>query len=398
MDDEVRLTALRLVERNLVWGLPTALPAVPLVAFLVVEGAPGRRELPWIVLTSLFLIIQNTSILVRRRVWGPSPRIGLIALCTASTGFAFGAAPTMARTPAEVTIALLCLSVVLFGNAVFTAPVPELAGCFALGATVAALPVLMTRGQSPPVLLGGLTIVLFVDGVNVLGLSRTITSNIAASRDNQALATEVQRANDELTAALATIEAIAAMDELTSLPNRRAFLASIDELLTCGGPCVVAMVDADHFKQVNDSYGHAAGDAALVAIARAVGRELRPTDLLGRLGGEEFAIALPGLGIDEGRQVLERVRQAVATDTAAGAAAVPLTVSIGAVAAWPRASVSEVLSAADEALYAAKRAGRNRTETGQRPRPASARFDATGTVAGTAAGTGTEPAVILDPG
>ena len=173
---------------------------------------------------------------------------------------------------------------------------------------------------------------------------------------------------------------LATIDSLTGMANRRAFFERTDSarMLAArqGHPISLMMLDLDHFKRINDHYGHAAGDAALRVFADAAQQALREPDIMGRLGGEEFAIALPGTDLAGAVQAGERLRMAVR------AAELPLcgpdymiTVSIGVVAIDPEEHINAALARADHALYVAKSAGRDRIEVGQplrQPEPARA--------------------------
>ncbi|MBK8537793.1 MAG: diguanylate cyclase [Candidatus Competibacteraceae bacterium] len=161
---------------------------------------------------------------------------------------------------------------------------------------------------------------------------------------------------------------LATTDPLTDLANRRHFLAQVElelELLQrYAKPAALLMIDLDHFKQVNDSYGHAAGDAVLRHFATVARHVLRKVDLLGRLGGEEFAALLPGTDPEGARQLAERLRQIIASSpvhTASGI--ITITVSIGVTLfALSDSAADTVLARADRALYRAKDEGRNRVE------------------------------------
>ncbi len=163
-------------------------------------------------------------------------------------------------------------------------------------------------------------------------------------------------------AAIKEAEDRARTDPLTGLPNR----AALNEAMggVAAGPCAVLAVDLDHFKRLNDSLGHAAGDAALKHVARIFNETLRQGDVAARVGGEEFALWLPGSGLDTALEIAERVRQAIEGSRLDWAGApVSLTCSIG-VASCPETAtqVANLLPSADAALYRAKRGGRNQVE------------------------------------
>ncbi|WP_449396329.1 diguanylate cyclase [Devosia riboflavina] len=160
------------------------------------------------------------------------------------------------------------------------------------------------------------------------------------------------------------IEHRANHDFLTGLLNRREFNKTAEASLVRqrdGTPNVALAVDVDHFKSINDTHGHPVGDHVLQVVAGLLAAGLRKGDILGRLGGEEFAIILPGAGIEEGTRVAERIREAIAAETLHhGEVTVATSVSIGIVEFHAPANLPRMLSLADEALYEAKNAGRNR--------------------------------------
>ena len=164
------------------------------------------------------------------------------------------------------------------------------------------------------------------------------------------------------------LELLAATDELTGAASRRRFMevAGHYGLLWTRqrDPMSVVMVDLDHFKEINDQFGHAAGDQVLREFVDCVGDLLRESDLVGRLGGEEFAILLPGAGLDEAVMTAERLRAVVEMLRVDwNGSQVEVTASFG-VAAFelPDDTLDQVLSRADRALYNAKSGGRNRIE------------------------------------
>ena len=152
-------------------------------------------------------------------------------------------------------------------------------------------------------------------------------------------------------------------DTLTGAANRAAFEGALEDALihaqTAGTPCAVVSVDIDDFKQVNDNFGHAAGDRALRQIAEIVQRSVHPGATFARIGGEEFALVVPGADGEAARLIGEAVRSAI--EIGMRAFEPPLTVSVG-TAAYPAAGAtpSSLMLASDRALYAAKAAGRNR--------------------------------------
>lgn len=174
----------------------------------------------------------------------------------------------------------------------------------------------------------------------------------------------------EVTRMQAELSRQAFSDALTGLPNRRAFTARFDELLARarrqGEPLSLLVFDLDHFKQVNDRHGHAAGDAVLRHVATVVGAASRGEDIFARIGGEEFACLLPGLDGAAAAAVAERLRAQLAEVPALiGGQALNVTLS-GGLATFPRDGDNwdRLFSEADARLYEAKQAGRNRVASG----------------------------------
>jgi len=180
-----------------------------------------------------------------------------------------------------------------------------------------------------------------------------------------------KQAEMALGAANAELSALASTDALTGLANRRMFDTTLRKewfrALRDGSPLALLMIDIDHFKPLNDRYGHQVGDAYLAAVAQIIERSVRRAgDLAARYGGEEFAIVLPGTTAAGALETAEAIRRAVgaASFEAIVRGGVPITVSIGAAATVPIAGggAAALLHSADAALYQAKRNGRNRVE------------------------------------
>lgn len=164
-------------------------------------------------------------------------------------------------------------------------------------------------------------------------------------------------------------------DSLTGLANRRHLCAvverEIDRVTRSGEAALLLMLDIDHFKKVNDTYGHLAGDMVLQSVARTLSACVRPMDTLARCGGEEFAVVLPACQAAFGRVVAERIRCAVANTPVRISPTVELNISIsigGAFAMpWIRSTSLLWTERADHQLYQAKAAGRNRVSIEEQP-------------------------------
>ncbi len=199
---------------------------------------------------------------------------------------------------------------------------------------------------------------------------------LAVSRDSGMFGTDARDALEQLTPSvgaaltnvdrLGSVAQLALVDELTKLGNRRRLDQDLEETVRAsiedGSPVAFAMLDVDHFKQYNDTHGHAAGDEALMAVAEIIARNVREDDIVYRYGGEEFSILLPHATRGEASAVAERVRRAVEAAPIAGEETQPggrLTVSVG-VSSMPVTGPEVIARRADEALYSAKQSGRNR--------------------------------------
>lgn len=158
---------------------------------------------------------------------------------------------------------------------------------------------------------------------------------------------------------------VALRDPLTELHNRRYIFAHLAEVLAGAKamrwPLAVVMLDIDHFKHINDTHGHGVGDEVLRHFAGLLQRQLRPKDAVGRIGGEEFMLVLPNAGLDGAAALLQRVRALIGESVAASKLPLPgYGFSAGLASAQPGDSVDSLVKRADDALYHAKRDGRNR--------------------------------------
>ncbi len=184
--------------------------------------------------------------------------------------------------------------------------------------------------------------------------------------DLQSALSQKVRLEQERERLIAELSELAQTDALTGMLNRRAFFGLAErELLRqarTGSQLSVIMLDIDHFKRVNDEYGHGVGDEVIRAIAACCKAQLRELDLFARYGGEEFCILLPDTPLSEARLVGERLRRAVeAAPAVINGLLITVSLGVAAPSAGPR-DIESMLDVADRALYAAKRNGRNRVE------------------------------------
>ena len=182
-----------------------------------------------------------------------------------------------------------------------------------------------------------------------------------------------------LTAALETMQHQASHDALTGIRNRGAVLTALQRELDRAerhpGPLSVILLDLDHFKLVNDTYGHLAGDRVLLEVARRMQSAVRSYDAVGRFGGEEFLIVLPQTDSAAALTIAHRIAESIrAAPVHAGTVDIPMTASMGVASSSTHTDMQTLLHAADCALYDAKAAGRNRVEVAAHAMPVPAQF------------------------
>lgn len=238
--------------------------------------------------------------------------------------------------------------------------------------TVAGLGPFQSPGVVNPMQSAGMLVVLCA--MNILTLMALVSERREAE---WALADANHRLECRVAQRTQQLRLQAQTDSLTGIANRRGFLEQADQALLAGRgtgrPFALVTFDLDHFKSINDCAGHAGGDAVLRLVAQRCQSLLRASDLFGRLGGEEFAIALPGLGRAEAQALAERLRQAlreVRPDFPLPGGQV--TASFGLALRQPGEGLGGLLLRADDALYIAKRAGRDQVREAAGEGPAAA--------------------------
>ncbi|MGI9061570.1 MAG: diguanylate cyclase [Ktedonobacteraceae bacterium] len=206
--------------------------------------------------------------------------------------------------------------------------------------------------------------------VGLLEETRSQRDALTNAAELRHLHEELQSQHEALNSAHARLEALATTDPLTSLPNHRTIMKQIEEeLAVCGHSqrsCAVLFADIDHFKRINDTWGHQAGDTILREVGRRLRQAIRVDDFVGRYGGEEFAIVLTNVDLHEAQIIAERLRTALQMqpcrwETAETSIDIPVTASIG-IALYRTHGITReaLLAAADRAMYTAKHGGRNR--------------------------------------
>lgn len=270
-------------------------------------------------------------------VWA-APQIAFPWLCNIFTVFAFGMISLSVRESL-----VIWLLVFAGGGAVLYANAPRLG-----------IP-LATPGQLALVW-------LFFAAI----LGRFVMLSVYAS----ALRSRLRDSRRRLAATLDQVQRLISHDELTRTLNRRSLVARLGEEVSrserSGASFSLALMDLDHFKSVNDTHGHAAGDEVLRDFAVTVHDAMRQTDVFGRYGGEEFLLILTGSAAAAAREAAERIRVAVgARDWSAAAPGLGVTVSVGIAEFRKGDNIEQILKRADNALYQAKHAGRNRIVTSE---------------------------------
>lgn len=313
-----------------------------------------RYALFWTGITVLF---NGAALVCIRAGWTrtlPDPALTLVQIRYAIASNAVGYAVLgQARGITPVILSL----VLMFG--IFSLSAREMAGnllfallCFSVAMGVVAWT--DAPGYNPMLALAyGVMIVLVLAGSTFVGMRI------------QYVRRRLKQQKYALGVALERINHLASHDEMTGLVNRRRMTELVqverERCTRSQRPLVLALLDLDLFKLVNDRHGHAAGDAALCAFARCVQNKLRSADVLARWGGEEFLLLLPETSIQGALALLERVRGDVAglrVESALGP--IRITVSAGLAAGRPGQTLEQVLEQADEALYQAKEQGRDR--------------------------------------
>ena len=319
-------------------------------------GVGSGWSAAWFALVGL-VVAGGGALVVRRRGAGGLDDPRLVAV---QAGSALCLTLAVALwDPAFMALMLLTVIVIIPTAALRLSPRGLLMLCVAAAAASAGV-VMVDGGRLNLPADGGAQRVL-----SGLFLLWTLAKGASINVAGMALRLQLDDSHTRLEAALARVKELAERDELTGLPNRRrvmeALAAERERHARSGIGFAVAMLDIDHFKRINDRYGHPVGDAVLKAVGQLLTGTLRGPDVVGRVGGEEFLLVLPGATVAEAAgQAAERVRAAIAAhDWGATAPELAVTASIGVAVALPGEPLERLIDRADRGLYRAKSGGRN---------------------------------------
>ena len=328
-----------------------------LLLFSVPLGLMGPRDAAWV--AGLCLAGIATFYGLMRSGW--SMRLADPALTAPQMGFAFImlAVAYVLAPPLRATLLIITPLVLVFGAFTLSQRHCRQLGLFAVltQACATAWSVLVAGGSSVEWL------VLVCCGV-VYTMAADMAGRLSAIRQ------QLREQKKALAAALAQNEQLARQDDLTGLPNRRHAMEMMEyeerRAKREKVPPCVCMIDLDHFKRINDTYGHAAGDIVLQKLAQVAVPALRAPDILARWGGEEFILLMPETTLEEATQVVGRLRSLLAQPHLwTEYPQLQVTFSAGIATLLPSETVHDAVQRADVALYRAKENGRNRSELAQ---------------------------------
>jgi len=340
------------------------------------KAIPAQHSIPWAsVMLAVFagrIIAAHRGLTITDQGHDPVPTVNLLAFLGALTGLGWSTALYVFDTKTVDLNFNLRLIIIV---AALTFPISSLAAfkrVFFSFFLAISIPVLVYIGTSDylhdwQVLVSSGVIYMLMISILALNANRHIKLAAVNNIEILNLNEKLQQALEAETQLRTELSVRAETDYLTGIFNRGGLMTQLNiELARCRRfprSTAVLMIDIDHFKQVNDTYGHGAGDIAILAVVDTVNKQLRATDILGRLGGEEFLVILPDMETEGALAAAERIRAAIEqAPVALPDAFTQTTVSIGVTAYAREDDADRILTRADRALYVAKDNGRNRVE------------------------------------
>lgn len=361
--------------------------AAAIVAVALATAVPLGRVLAWVATMGVVLVLTAAL----DRAWHRVPqtprnahRFVRAARATSMLGgaawgsvLAYAMPPETA--PAALAVVLIGLATVFIGSAFAHAATPRLFWASAVPqwsftilamifAKIPLLPALVIPGTAFLALVGLYNHRLHTWTVEMVRLrvhnERLVTELRVEQEQTQDAWARVMEQNRSLSEAQSRLVELASTDDLTGVLNRRAFLHGVGAASAIsragGAPYCLGILDVDHFKSINDRFGHGVGDDTLRVVADALRGSLRTGDVIGRIGGEEFGLLLRSPDLVDGAAIAERLRQACLDARISSCPELRVTVSIGLVPSGNEADPARLLRLADRAMYQAKDRGRNR--------------------------------------
>ncbi len=359
--------------------LPTVSVANPLLAMFiaVVFWDKVFRTLLVLLVASMIVLWTPAFLSWRRlrnkvrptRVSAGNERRALIFSASAGTLWSLAAFVLYpAGGPEERAALVMLLAGLCAGSVSFFSSSPRASIAFYLPFMLTLLLQAITFVEALPVLPAAIAVFIAC----ALWFTRTswtqFVENVRVLVDRDRLLQEAQASGTQLELMLSRMSDLAMVDELTGLKNRRSFFDDVEPVIAGsrrrGKPVAVALLDLDHFKDINDTHGHGVGDDTLREVARRIEATLRQEQIVGRLGGEEFVVLLPDTTPQQALVAIERVRKAVGETSipVTGDGVVWITVSGGIAPLLDGMAVTLAMGHADKAMYRAKALGRNRVE------------------------------------
>jgi len=385
--DKVRSEMARVFVERLSDSVLSAPLGLAITGWLIQSVAGWTPALTWICgMAVVEVMIQSVGNRFQRCLaQGLSTRGWLWAQCAVSglLGLGWGSAVWFVWVDGQMLyyLAVLCVLVGVSGICMVTmSPQPLATRLFSLGMLAPPLAQLVWVDNPLAMQVGfGWLIMAAVQAWTARDLHRELARETESALHNKHLLQQLSRTtaelhrasaqmeekNTELAAALGQLEELVSHDQLTGAFSRRYIFEQLDRLAAIsqrhGAPVTAVMFDLDHFKAINDTYGHPTGDRALKEVVRAVADQLRDGDMLARVGGEEFLVVLPLTGLGDALQLAERLRQTLALTTVAveGGGVIFLPASFGLAELLPDEGHAEWFNRVDAALYQAKEKGRN---------------------------------------